>query len=111
MSLFFFHISTTVSSEKDWYWTAANAISNAAYGEDVEVPDFIWRWFNSGDEIPKDYYYWAKGEPRQGFDENYQTYLGCAASYYPKKGGWNWALKTFSCQTPLPYICQALWEV
>jgi hypothetical protein len=99
-----------VRSEKDWYWTAANAINNAAYGEDVEVPDFVWRWFNSGDEVPKDYYQWAKGEPRQAFDENYQTYLGCAASYHTLEL-WDWSLKAFSFQTPLPYLCQALREV
>jgi hypothetical protein len=109
ISLFLFYDSTTASTEEGWYWTAANAITNAAYGEDVEVPEFVWRWFNSGDEIPKDYPYWANGEPRQGFDTHYQTYRGCAAVYKPKAG--DWSLKTFSCQTPLPYLCQTIWEV
>jgi hypothetical protein len=97
---------TTATSEQNWHWTGANAINNAAYGEDVEVPEFIWSWFFSGVEIPKNWSYWAKGEPQQGFDEVYQTYTGCAAAV-----PYVYALKTFNCRTPLPYICQALREV
>jgi hypothetical protein len=97
---------TTSTSALNWTWTEANAINNAAYGEDVEVPEFIWRWFSSGVEIPKDWTYWAKGEPQEGFDEGYQTYMGCAAAV-PRA----YALKAFNCRTPLPYLCQAFREV
>jgi hypothetical protein len=33
--------SLTATSTEGWYWTGGNAINNAAYGEDVGVPDFI----------------------------------------------------------------------
>jgi hypothetical protein len=50
MSLFIYFCSTTASSEDGWYWTAANGVNNAAYSEDVQVAEFIRRWFNSGDD-------------------------------------------------------------
>jgi hypothetical protein len=105
-----FHNSTTATSGQYWHWTGANAIDNVAYSEDVQVPEFVWRWFNTGDEIPKDYWLWAKGEPQQGFDEVYQTYAGCAATTAPENAGAGWFLKTFNCRTLLPYICQELKE-
>jgi hypothetical protein len=96
---------TTATSEQNWHWTGGNAISNVAYSEEVELPDFTWRWFNTGDEIPKEFGAWMKGEPQQGFDKHYQTYLGCVAARPA-----DWKLKTFNCRTRLPYICQAFWE-
>jgi hypothetical protein len=81
-----------------------NAINNVAYGADVQVPEFTWRWFSTGIEVPKDFEYWLKGEPRQGFDQVYQSYVGCAAMNV------QYEMKTFHCHTPLPYICEELWE-
>jgi hypothetical protein len=77
LCIYLFHEAT---SEEIWYWSSANAINNVAYGEDVEVPEFVWRWFNTGDDIPKNDKYWLEGEPQQGFDPVHQTYVGCAAT-------------------------------
>jgi hypothetical protein len=95
--LLFSHNLTTATSGRKWHWTGANADNNVAYLENVEVPEFIWRWFSTGVEIPKNYSYWAEGEPQKGFDEQYQTYVGCAAAK-----PYVYELKTFNCRTPLP---------
>jgi hypothetical protein len=95
----------TATREEVWYWTGGNAINNVAYSEDVEVPEFTWRWFSTGVEIPRNFSSWKEGEPQQGFDKVYQTYVGCVATN--KK----WELKTFNCRTLLPYICEKIWEV
>jgi hypothetical protein len=51
MGLFnLFHDSTTATGEQTWYWTGGNAIENVAYSEDF--PEFVWRWFTTGGEIP-----------------------------------------------------------
>jgi hypothetical protein len=93
----------TATSNEVWFWSGANAINNAAYGEDVEVPEFTWRWFKTGVEIPNDSPRWIKGEPRQEFDEHHQTYVGCAAFNTD-----NWKMKAFNCRTPLQYVCDTI---
>jgi hypothetical protein len=45
---FLFLDLATGTSEQDYHWLALNAIENVAYGKDVEVPDFVWRWFSTG---------------------------------------------------------------
>jgi hypothetical protein len=62
----------TVTSEEVWYWTGGNAINNVAYSEDVEVPEFTWRRFRTGSEIPRNLSYWIKGEPQQGFNKAFR---------------------------------------
>jgi hypothetical protein len=92
------------SAHEGWYWTGGNAINNVAYSEEVQVPELTWRWFSTGAEIPRHFAHWARGEPREGFDEQYQTYLGCAAV----NGGLE--MRTFNCRTPLQYICEEIRE-
>jgi hypothetical protein len=70
----------------------------------VGVPDFTWRRFNTGVEIPHDYWRWITGEPKQVFDENYGTYVGCGATTADND------MKTFNCRTPLNYICEVMYE-
>jgi hypothetical protein len=101
-----FHDSTTATGEQNWHWTGGNAIENVAYSEDVEVPEFFWRWFTTGGEIPRNSSHWAEGEPQQGFDKHYQTYVGCAAFRRD-----TWKMKTFNCRTPLPYVCAEIKDV
>jgi hypothetical protein len=105
MCIYFFHDWTTATSEQNWFWCGANAINNAAYSEEVEVPEFVWRWFDTGLEIHEDSQFWMEGEPTQEFDEFHQTYVGCAA-FNPG----TWKMKTFNCRTPLPYICETYYE-
>jgi hypothetical protein len=95
----------TATSEQNWFWCGLNAIENIAYGEDVEVPEFIWRWFLTGEELRKDARAWIAGEPKQEFDKDYQTYVGCAAIDPDRR-----LLKTFNCRTPLQYICETNYE-
>jgi hypothetical protein len=62
-------ISMTANSEEVWYWTGGNAINN----------EFIWLWFSTGVEIARDFSSRMEVEPKQGFDQIYQTFVGCAA--------------------------------
>jgi hypothetical protein len=92
------------TNEETWYWTGGNAINNLGYSEEVEVPEFTWRWFSTGAEIPKTFERWIKGEPKQDFDGLYQTFMGCAAVNSHLQ------MKAFSCRTQLPYICEEIGE-
>jgi hypothetical protein len=87
-----------------WYWVGGNAIENVAYSKDVGVPKFTWRWFHTGAEI-NDSGRWIDGEPKQDFDQDYQTYNGCAAMDSGLQ------MKVFNCRTPLPYVCEEIREV
>jgi hypothetical protein len=81
-----------------------NMTNNVAYSKEVEVSEFTWRWFSSGAEIPRNFAHWARGEPREGFDEQYQTYVGCVAV------NGDLEMKTCNCRTPLQYICEEIRE-
>jgi hypothetical protein len=98
------HHLVTSTINNDYYWIGGAALENHAYPGEVEVPDFTWRWFSTGGEIPKDYYRWMQGEPTQEFDQEYQTYVGCVAMTAHDK------MKTFNCRTPLRYVCEIMWE-
>jgi hypothetical protein len=85
-----------LTSGETWNWTGGNAIENVAYSEDVEVPEFTWRWFSTGTEIHNRV--WIRGEPKQDFNQQYGSYVGCAAMNSDVE------MKTFNCRTPLRFI-------